>query len=98
MHIECALKALIVYHTRPQDRTQKLAEITRGAKWHNPEKLIEELKHLGRSVPLRLVKRIRRFPWTPALRYQTGRLPIGETRGLLKTAKAIYDWVEGQLR
>jgi hypothetical protein len=37
---------------------------------------------------------MRRFDGTTDLRYETGRRDTGETTGLLKTAKAIYDWVE----
>jgi hypothetical protein len=40
---------------------------------------------------------MRRFDWTTDLRYETGRRDTGETIAFLKTAKAIYDWVEAQL-
>jgi hypothetical protein len=40
---------------------------------------------------------MRRFDWETALRYETGRKDTGETNGLLKTARAIYNWVETQI-
>ncbi len=40
---------------------------------------------------------MRRFDWTTDLRYETERRDTGETTALLRTAKAIYTWVEGQL-
>ena len=49
------------------------------------------------AFPLEITKRMRRFDWTTDLRYETGRRDTGETIAFLKTAKAIYDWVEGQV-
>jgi hypothetical protein len=43
------------------------------------------------------IARQRRFKWTMDLRYETGWRDTGETIAFLTTAKAIYDWVEGQL-
>jgi hypothetical protein len=40
---------------------------------------------------------MRRFDWTTDLRYEAGRKDTGETVALLKTAKAVYDWVQEQL-
>ena len=40
---------------------------------------------------------MRRFDWTTDLRYETGRKDTGETNALLKTARAIYKWVEMQI-
>lgn len=40
---------------------------------------------------------MRRFDWTTDLRYETGRRDTGESIAFLNTAKAIDDWVEGQL-
>jgi hypothetical protein len=40
---------------------------------------------------------MRHFDWETALRYEIGRKDTGETNGLLKTARAIYDWAEGQI-
>ena len=56
------------------------------------------LRDQGVTVPLQLGKRIRRFDWSTSLRYETGRRDLGETRGFLKTAKAVSDWVEEQLQ
>jgi HEPN domain-containing protein len=95
--VECSLKALILHETPDPEKPNKLGEICRGAKWHRPEILLGELRDLGVALPLELTKRIRRFDWTTDLRYETGRRDTGETVAFLSTAKAIYDWVEGQL-
>jgi len=95
--VECALKALILYLAPATKQTEILKKITSGKKMHDYEVLGSEVKSLGRPIPLTLVKKLRRYKWTTDLRYETGTLPAGETRGFLKTAKAIYDWVKGQL-
>jgi HEPN domain-containing protein len=95
--VECSLKALILQLTPGPRKTQKLHELTRGAIMHKPEVLLGELRKLGVSLPPKIAKRMRRFDWKADLRYETGRRDYGETKGLLKTANAIYDWVKGQL-
>ena len=95
--VECALKALILYWTPDVDRMNTLKNITSGHLMHDPEILAGSLKDLRQPLPLRLVKRLRRSGWSTALRYEVGRTDTGETRAFLKTAKAVYDWVEGQL-
>jgi hypothetical protein len=95
--VECSLKALILHQTPDPDKPDKLMRITAGKKMHRPDVLLGELRDLGISLPLDLAKRMRRFDWTTDLRYETGRRDTGETIGFLKTAKAIYDWVEDQL-
>jgi len=95
--VECSLKALILELTPDIDKADKLKEITAGAKMHRPDILLGELRNLGVALPLDLAKRMRRFQWTTDLRYETGRRDTGETTAFLTTAKAIYDWVEGQL-
>jgi hypothetical protein len=40
---------------------------------------------------------MRRFDRTADLWYETGWRGTGETVGFLRTAEAIYNWVEGQL-
>jgi hypothetical protein len=95
--VECSLKALILELTPETDKADKLKEITAGAKMHRPDILLGELRNLGVALPLVLAKRMRRFDWTTDLRYETGRRDTGETTAFLTTAKAIYDWVEGQL-
>jgi hypothetical protein len=95
--VECSLKALILELTPDTDKADKLKEITAGAKMHRPDILLGELRNLGVALPLVLAKRMRRFEWTTDLRYETGRRDTGETTAFLTTAKAIYDWVEGQL-
>ena len=95
--IECSLKALILEKTADADKEDKLKRIISGAKMHRPEVLRGELRDLGVSVPREIAKRIGRFNWTTDLRYETGRRNMGETRGLLKTATDVYNWVEGQI-
>ncbi|MGB7157470.1 MAG: HEPN domain-containing protein [Tepidisphaeraceae bacterium] len=95
--VECSLKALILDRTPAAGKADKLERITAGAKMHRPDVLLGELRALGVSLPLEIAKRMRRYDWTTDLRYETGRRDTGETIGLLKTAKAIYDWVEEQL-
>ncbi|MGD9646723.1 MAG: HEPN domain-containing protein [Pirellulales bacterium] len=96
--IECALKALILELTPVADRPNVLLKITSGSTMHRTEVLLGKLRDLGVSLPARLVPRVRRAAaWTTQLRYETGRSDTGETRAFLKTAKAVYDWVEGHL-
>ncbi len=95
--VECSLKALILHRTPDPDKPEKLKQLTSGAKMHRPDVLLGELRTLGVALPLDIAKRMRRFDWTTDLRYETGRRDTGETIGFLKTAKAIYDWVEGQV-
>jgi HEPN domain-containing protein len=95
--VECSLKALILEIAPAANRAELLKKINSGKKMHDPEILGAILKDRGRQIPADLVKRFRRSGWTTALRYESGRTDTGETRGFLKTAKAVYDWVEGQL-
>ena len=95
--VECSLKALILHRTPDPDKSEKLKRLTSGAKMHSPDVLLGELRDLGTVLPLEIAKRMRRFDWTTDLRYETGRRDTGETVAFLKTAKAIYDWVEGQV-
>ena len=95
--IECSLKALILELSSPQDRKDTLRRITSGAKMHELEVLIALLRDLGCSMPLELAKRLRKSTWSTTLRYRSGRPAIGHTRAFLKTAKAVYNWVESQL-
>src|SRR5262245_16428830 len=95
--VECSLKALILHQTPDADKPEKLKRITAGVRMHRPDILLGELRDLGIALPLDLAKRMRRFDWTTDLRYETGRRDTGETIAFLKTAKAIYDWVEAQL-
>ena len=95
--VECSLKALILEKTPKPEKDDTLKKITRGGHMHNPEVLRGELQNLGVKFPLELAKRLRRLKWTTDLRYETRRRDTGETIGFLKTAEAIYDWVEVQL-
>ena len=95
--VECSLKALILELTPDPDKPDRLGRITSGARMHRPDVLLGELRDLGAPLPLALAKRMRRFSWTTDLRYETGRRDTGETAALLTTAKAIHEWVQGQL-
>ena len=95
--VECTLKALILELTPDLDKPDQFRRITSGARMHRPNVLLGELRNLGVPLPLALAKRMRRFDWTPDPRYETGSRDTGETKALLNTARAIYDWVEGQL-
>ena len=65
---------------------------------HRPDVLLDELRRgFGIVLPLNLVRRMRFFAWTTDLRYNWGRLDMGETVASLKTIKAIFTWVEEQL-
>lgn len=95
--VECSLKGLIMERTPTADKPDILKKISSGASMHRPEVLLEELKKLGVTLTPELAKRMRRFDWTTSLRYETGRRDTGETVSFLRTAKAIYDWAEGQI-
>ena len=97
--IECTLKALILEVTLPKNKEVMLTKITSGANMHKVEVLIGILKDLGCPIPVEIAKRLRQSQstWSTALRYQSGRIATGHTRGFLKTAKAVYDWVGRQL-
>ena len=97
--VECSLKALILHRTSPEAKPAMLRRISSGASMHRPEVLLGYLRDINLVLPSVLGKRMRtgRFTWSTNLRYETGRLDTGETTAFLKTAKAIYDWVEGQL-
>jgi HEPN domain-containing protein len=95
--VECSLKALILEKTSEPDRTAMLGKLTRGSRHHRPEVLLDQLRQLGIALPPEIAKRMRRFDWTTDLRYETGRKDTGETNALLKTARAIYQWVEQQM-
>jgi HEPN domain-containing protein len=96
--IECTLKALILDRTDQVSKAETLRKISSGKKMHKSDLLGGLLKDLGCPIPLHLVKKLRRSTWSTALRYEVGRSDTGETRAFLKTAKAIYNWVESKLR
>jgi hypothetical protein len=95
--VECALKALILESTAESDRPDILNRLTHGATYHRAEVLLDRLRERGIVLTVELAKRMRRFDWTTGLRYETGRKDTGETYGLLRTARALYEWVGGQL-
>ena len=81
------------------ERSAMLDQLTQGAKYHRVEPLLDRLRDRGIFLTVDLAKRMRRFSrtWTTSLRYETGRMDTGETIGLLRTARATYGWVEGQI-
>jgi HEPN domain-containing protein len=95
--VECSLKALILEKTAEPDRPSMLDRLTHGATHHRPDVLLGILREHGVSLTVELAKRMRRFDWTTDLRYEIGRKETGETKGLLRTASMIYEWVEGQI-
>jgi hypothetical protein len=95
--VECSLKALILAKTAETDQPATLEQLTHGAAYHRPEVLLDRLRERGVSLTVDLAKRMRRFDWTTDLRYEAGRKDTGETLGLLRTARAMYEWVEEQV-
>ena len=95
--VECSLKALILERTPEPDRPDMLTRLTHGATCHRAEVLLDRLRERQVFLTVELARRMRRFDWTTALRYEAGRKDTGETNGLLRTARAIYEWVEGQI-
>jgi hypothetical protein len=95
--VECSFKALILEKTAEADRPVLLDRLTHGATYHKPEPLLDRLRERGVFLTPELAKRMRRFDWTTDLRYEIGRKDTGETYGLLRTARVIYEWVEGQI-
>jgi hypothetical protein len=96
--IECSLQALILEKTPASGRSDMLERLTRGATYHRAEVLLERLRDRNVFLTVDLARRMRRFDWTTDLRYETGRKDTGETYGLLRTARSIYEWVERQLQ
>ena len=96
--VECSLKALIMGLTSSSVWDARLRQITSGSRMHELDTLRGILRdELGVILPPSLIKRLRRFEWSTALRYETRRRDLGETRAFLKTAKSVYDWVQEQL-
>jgi hypothetical protein len=95
--VECSFKALILEKTPAGERPAILDQLTHGATYHQAEPLLDRLRERGVVLTLELAKRMRRFDWTTDLRYEIGRKDTGETNGLLRTARDVYHWVEGQM-
>lgn len=95
--IECTLKALILKLTPVRKRPEMLRKISSGKMMHDPETLNGILKDRKNPLPLALVEKLRKSGWSTDLRYESGRRDTEKTRSFLRTAKEVYDWVEGQL-
>jgi hypothetical protein len=95
--VECSFKALIMERTAEAERPAMLERLTRGATYHRPEVLLDRLRELGIALTPDLARRMRRFDWSPDMRYETGRKDTGETNALLNTTRAIYEWVRPQI-
>jgi hypothetical protein len=96
--VECILKSLVMYLTPQADQQAAFQLLKSGAKMHYPEHLRAELRKRGRDIPLDLILRFRRFPWTTDLRYASGRSRKGEVRGYLKTAQRLIEWAMGEMK
>ena len=96
-----AVWSTVMQPTTPRDflkvALQRLDQITHGAAYHRADVLLEMLRNRGVFLTVELAKRMRRFDWTTDLRYEIGRKDTGETNGMLRTARAIYEWVEEQM-
>ena len=88
---------MILENTVAPDRSGMLDRLTHGSNHHRPEVLLDRLRERGVLLTVELAKRMRRFDWTTDLRYETGRKDTGETTGLLRTARAIYEWAKEQM-
>lgn len=95
--VECAMKALILHRTPKSKREGTLQALSAGKKMHDAEVLLGKLRTLHGPEPPALRQWISRYQWTTDLRYETGRRNTAETRNLLRTADAIFKWVENQL-
>lgn len=99
--VECALKALILEKTPDSEKAEKLLLLTgRGGtrgNYHRPEVLLDRLRDVDIRLTTELARKLRRFDWSTDLRYETGRKDTGETYAMLKTAKAVIEWVEQQI-
>jgi HEPN domain-containing protein len=95
--VECSLKALILRLTPAKKQPEMLKKISSGKLMHDPEILNGILKNLKNPIPLALIKGLRKAGWSTDLRYEFGRRDRERTQGFLKTAKEVYDWVQGQL-
>ncbi|MGC1274708.1 MAG: HEPN domain-containing protein [Planctomycetaceae bacterium] len=92
--VECALKSLIMHLTPEKTRGAAFKRLKGVAQMHYPEHLKEELKQLNQPLPLELVRGFRRFEWTTALRYESGRRTRSEVRGYLKVVTLAIRWTE----
>jgi HEPN domain-containing protein len=95
--IECSLKAVILSSCPDGEQEEMAGRLRSSAKMHLPILLAEILRERGRPAPVDLVKRFRRFHWTTDLRYESGRRPTGEAKGLLRNAKQTLDWAAAEL-
>lgn len=95
--VECMIKSLILHLTSEIDRAETFERLRQGSRMHYPEHLKAELRALGCELPLDLTRRFRRFEWSTDLRYESGRWPMGEVRGYLKTARLTFDWARGAM-
>lgn len=82
--MECSLKALILHRTPPAKREETFKKIAKGSKMHVPAVLKQELRRLGCEIPTRLLSHIDKSPWSPDLRYESGRGDAVKTSEFLK--------------
>lgn len=96
--IECSLKALILAIVDPGDRLAVAIKIRGGKVWHDYRRLLEELAGRGIYLPVPLKKRLTNSTWSTDLRYDSGTVDHGETRGFLKLAAQVLAWIEGEIK
>ena len=95
--IECALKTLILAVVDSTDRPAVAIKIRGGAVWHDYRRLLEELAGQSIYLPDDMKKRLMNATWSTDLRYDSGTVDHGETRGFLKTAAQVLAWVESEI-
>ncbi len=97
--VECSLKALLLARTPASKRTAITSEITRGARWHNYERLKEKLKEAGWSPPPTLAWDFRHIvSWSTDLRYSSNRIPQSDALKFVESAHRIFKVVASTIK
>ena len=98
--VECALKALILHDAPKRERRRIHEEITRGAGCHDYEKLKHVYERGRRTFPLegtKILRRLMRYNWSTALRYEVGKGDRTLASDFLREANRFLVWVERRL-
>ena len=98
--VECALKALILHDTPRSDRETTLESLRRGAASHDFERLKQLYQRGGSQFPkegTKILRRLVRYRWSTAGRYEVGKGNREEASTFLKDAKQFLEWVERRL-
>jgi hypothetical protein len=94
--VECALKALILHVTPESERQLTLEALSRGAASHDFENLKTIYQRDGKQFPLegaKILKRLVKYQWKTALRYQVGKGNRREAAAFLAEAYSFLEWV-----